>query len=129
MKKSRFCFLVDDDIDDQEFFCLALRQLDETILCEVANSGEEAIERLEAGVQVVPDYLFIDINMPRMNGFVCLKELRKLDHLKETRMILYSASPEEKVAVQSKELGAFAYVVKPPYLGLLREKLSQIIFP
>ncbi len=121
------CFLIDDDLDDQEMFCDALFEVNKNVKCQIANSGEEALEKVQSDSSFIPDFIFIDVNMPLMNGFVCLKELRRFDHLKNTKMIMYSTSAEEKLAGQSRELGAFDYVVKPPQLNLLKEKLFRLM--
>ena len=60
------CFLIDDDVDDQEIFIMALDQLDIEFQCTVAHNGTEALQRLKKEA-VLPDYIFLDLNMPQTN--------------------------------------------------------------
>jgi DNA-binding response OmpR family regulator len=122
-----YCFLIDDDLDDQDLFCYVLNEIDPNIRCEVANSGEEALDRFQAHPQLIPDFIFIDVNLVLMNGFVCLKELKKFNQLAHSKMIMYSTNPDEKLRSQSIELGALQYIVKSPHLQQLKEQLSRII--
>ena len=56
---------VDDDQEDREFFCDALKEIDASIVCLVAESGMEALSLLQSHMPL-PDYIFLDINMPMM---------------------------------------------------------------
>ena len=68
MKEPKICLLVDDDPDDQEVFLTALSDVSSTALCLVAPDGDRALELLHHE-ETIPDYIFLDLNMPRMNGF------------------------------------------------------------
>ena len=70
------CLLIEDDLDDQELFCMAIQEIDPEIECFFANNGIDGIEKINSP-SFVPDYIFIDLNMPRMNGVDCLKEVKK----------------------------------------------------
>ena len=72
------CFLIDDDKDDQEIFLTVLEEWGPAIRCITASNGEEAIRKL-ANREVVPDLIFVDMNMPLMNGTQFLKERNRLD--------------------------------------------------
>ena len=74
-------YLIDDDADDRKIFSMAIALMPVTILCAYADNGVEAIDRLKSDMDLNPDFIFIDINMPLMNGFVCLKELKKISGL------------------------------------------------
>jgi CheY-like chemotaxis protein len=125
MKNTKECLLIDDDPDDQEIFRMALREVDKSINCVLANDGIDALTILKPPT-FTPDFIFIDINMPRMNGIQCLTEIKKLDHLKGARIIMYSTTAQPKVVELSKELGASDFLVKPVSLDLLTEQLSTI---
>ena len=127
MKHSRKCFLIDDDIDDQEIFQIALQQVDQTIGFVTANNCIEGLHLLKEDDSFVPDYIFLDLNMPKMNGMQCLPEIRRLDHLKEVKIIIYSTSSDPSIIDASKMLGANDFLVKPDKLGLLVNKLSEIL--
>lgn len=66
--------MVDDDADDQLLFANAMQEIDATMHYEIANNGIEALEKLKT---FVPDVIFLDLNMPMMNGMECLAALKK----------------------------------------------------
>ena len=118
-------FFIDDDVDDQEIFGMAVSEVDASISCVFASDGIEALDKLW-GMEILPDCIFIDLNMPRMNGKECLEEIRKLDHLKDIPVYIYSTSVDPRLVDECKELGAKQFIVKPPGLHLLTEILRQI---
>jgi len=60
--------LIDDDPDDCGFFCEAILRIDYKVQCVTAINGEDALNLLRNHIQVLPNYIFIDLNMPRMDG-------------------------------------------------------------
>jgi CheY-like chemotaxis protein len=127
VKHTTECFLIDDDIDDQEIFQMALEHVDKNIAFMSANDGVEGLRKLTEDRSFVPDYIFLDLNMPKMNGMQCLPEIKKLGHLRDVKIIMYSTYSDESVIETSKLLGAHDFLVKPDKLGLLVNKLSQIL--
>jgi CheY-like chemotaxis protein len=119
------CLLIDDDPDDQEFFSLALKELHPPVICEFANNGIEGIEKLQGKSLFSPHYIFIDINMPRMNGVECLSEIKKIRKVKNTPVFLYSTSADPKMVNESKKLGAADFIVKPIGINDLVQILKQ----
>ena len=119
--------MIDDDIDDQEIFEMALQRIDQSISFVAANSGVEGLRKLEEDRSFVPDYIFLDVNMPKMNGMQCLPEIKKLGHLKDVRIIMYSTSSDAAIINTSKQLGADDFLVKPDKMALLVSKLAQIL--
>jgi CheY-like chemotaxis protein len=117
------CLMVDDDVDDREIFLLALQTLKPTAQCVFAADGEEAISQLR-NTDFKPDEIFLDINMPRMNGIRCLQEIRKMEHLKHVPVFMFSTSSEPVVIEETRRKGATAYIIKPASIeelvGLLR---------
>jgi CheY-like chemotaxis protein len=82
MIHSKMILLIDDDIEDQEIFMGALKQIDQTILCLSFSDGEEALKLLQADIIAVPDLVFLDLNMPKFSGKQCLSELYKIYNIK-----------------------------------------------
>jgi CheY-like chemotaxis protein len=119
------CLLVDDDEDDKEIFCLALKRVDASIDCVTASDGREALSILN-DASFVPDYIFLDLNMPRMNGKECLVEIRKQKRLAHIPVIIFSTSSVEKEKEDTRRLGANSFIIKPPLVSTLAEKLSEI---
>jgi CheY-like chemotaxis protein len=83
--------LVDDDQDDAYIFNEAIVTIDPNIKCIHVIDGIEALQILE---DMTVDIIFLDLNMPRMNGKECLEEIRKRNRLKDIPVIIYSTSPE-----------------------------------
>jgi CheY-like chemotaxis protein len=122
---SKTCLLVDDDEDDKEIFCLALQRIDPAIECTTASDGLEALSILK-NKSYVPGYIFLDLNMPRMNGKECLKEIKKQDHLSDVPVIIFSTSAAERDIEETRRLGASSFITKPPLVATLAKKLSDI---
>ncbi len=99
-------FLADDDTDDQEFFVTALQEIDKSIECVTAIDGKEALEKLQKENNLIPDFIFLDLNMPRMTGLQCLAEIKRIDRLKHVPIVMYSTSHVKKDDDESKRLGA-----------------------
>lgn len=116
---------MDDDDDDKEVFSLALRKIDPSIECMTASDGLEALSILRKKT-FVPDYIFLDLNMPQMNGKECLTELRKHAHLDDVPIIIYSTSSHEKDKEETKSLGANRFITKPPLVSTLVEMLEAL---
>ncbi len=73
--------LIDDDEDDQEIFLLAMEQVSKDISCLTTNSASSALEKL-ASKEFTADIIFLDLNMPEMNGQQFLLEIKKNEDLK-----------------------------------------------
>lgn len=121
------CFLIDDDIDDQEIFAMALQEFNDSISCYFANDGVKALEKLNRDSAFTPHCIFIDINMPRMNGVECLEEIKKINRLKSVPVCMYSTSAEATIVARTKELGAADFIVKPASISVLSGLISQFI--
>lgn len=120
------CFLIDDDADDQEIFGQALENINKSIQCSFASDGVQAIEKLNADPSFIPDFIFIDMNMPRMNGIQCLEAIQKIDRLREVTLYMYSTAADPKSIATTQSLGAREFIIKPSNFNELTKKLSQI---
>ena len=123
----RTCFLIDDDIDDHEIFAMAIQKVDQKIDLRSATDCLEGLKELQNNVSFVPDFIFLDINMPRMNGLQCLPEIKKLPHLKDAKVIMYSTSSDEDIKQTTRKLGADDFIVKPGKISLLVNHLNSIM--
>ncbi|QHV97363.1 response regulator [Spirosoma endbachense] len=121
------CLLIDDDEDDQEIFLLALRKLDSSIACSFVDDGAEALRKLRQDETFVPQYIFLDLNMPGMNGKQCLTEIKKIAHLQHALIFIYSTSSEAKDILETKQLGADGFITKPAQVSDLIDELSKLL--
>ena len=121
------CFLIDDDKDDQEIFLTVLEEWGPAIRCITASNGEEAIRKL-ANREVVPDLIFVDMNMPLMNGTQFLKERNRLDGVSTIPVIILTTSSSQKSIEETLSLGARDYITKPDRFSgwgnVIREKIN-----
>src|ERR1022692_4204447 len=76
MNTSKSVLLVEDNEHDQLFFIRALSEIENATLYDIANNGKEAHDKLENPV-ILPDHIFLDLNMPVMDGIECLTEIIK----------------------------------------------------
>ena len=127
MEKKPLLFLVDDDLDDLMLFKDAIREIDPSIAIMTAGNGVDALKKLTDGMILEPDYIFIDLNMPLMNGIQCLQEIKKMPNLSHIPVIIYSTSSYERDILQTIKNGAFSYIIKPFSFHELREKLREVL--
>lgn len=118
------CFLIDDDLDDQEIFHMAMQEFNGSIQCYFADNGVRALETLRKDESFLPNCIFIDINMPRMNGIECLEQIKSIARLKPVPVCMFSTSADPAVIARTKELGANDFIVKPASISVLSQLLS-----
>jgi len=127
MNKLRYCLIIDDDLDDQEIFLMCMNSISKDLDCRTANNGVEAIAMLESQIEYVPDYIFLDVNMPKMGGMECLTQIKKIDRLRSTKVFMYSTTSESSMIEESRALGADDIIIKPAQTIVLKEILSKIL--
>ena len=126
MLQNQLLFLVDDDIDDHEIFKSALAKVGEHLALLTATNGYEALEALSAA-DILPDYIFVDLNMPRMSGMQFLKEIKQTETLKDIPVIIYTTSSNPGDIAKTKELGAMSFVTKPSRFSELCSFLQSLV--
>jgi len=112
MAVTRTFLLIDDDTDDRELFAEALAAVDPVITCKQAIDGEEALRKLQKGTEQ-PDIIFLDINLPVMNGWQFLRKIKTADGLKDIPVIMYSTSSDQSDKETANVLGASCFLTKP----------------
>ncbi|MCE3278560.1 MAG: response regulator receiver protein [Bacteroidetes bacterium] len=118
--------LIDDDDDDQEIFLTALEKVSKSVKCTTFNNAKEALEAL-INKEVEPDVIFLDLNMPLMNGQQFLMEIKKIDSLKKIPVIIFSTSSHSGTIELTKELGAHDFITKPDKFDDLINILKPLI--
>ncbi|MGK4566267.1 response regulator [Flavobacterium sp. 3HN19-14] len=124
-QKIHTILLVDDDPDDQMLFSEALSEANAAVIYTSANDGVEALEQLNPGGKPLPDLIFMDVNMPRMDGISCLKEIRKIEQLRGIPVVMYSTSSYYQK--ECYEYGALDYIEKPTDYSKLCNTLKNIL--
>ena len=126
-KKNLKILLVDDDEDDRLFFADALQGLQmDTELLEFKN-GKDCVEHLTQSSDDLPNLIFLDLNMPVMNGFECLEIIRKDVRFSEIMIAIYSTSSSEHDIEATFSKGANIYIKKPSSFKDLKGSLKQVI--
>ena len=125
MNKAKRILLIDDDADDQIYFQDAINELNESLECEVANNGREAIEQMR--IPPPPDLIFLDLNMPVMNGYECLAYLKNEDRYKNIPVVIFTTSKSSNDIEKSRRLGAELFFTKPSNFNTLCTKLDKIL--
>lgn len=126
MRKNKVLFIVDDDEDDINLFVEAVNEIDKGMGCYKAKNGEDALARLDA-LDMLPDVIFLDLNMPKMNGRETLERLKTSDRYKNIPVVIYSTSNAEQDKADTKALGASDYLTKPDSFTDLCVALSRTI--
>lgn len=122
---SKRILLADDDEDDIILFREAVDELNHNLTLDVAEDGQELMTRLYGGM--IPDIIFLDLNMPRKNGLECLAEIRNRREFDKTKVIIYSTSSRRKDIDDTRELGANLYFIKPSSYETLVNRLEEIL--
>lgn len=121
----KIILLADDDRDDSEMFCEALAEIDGSIACLCTINGEALLKKLNGLIQK-PDLIFLDLNMPIMNGWECLRLLKEDEQTQNIPVIMISTSSHQKEIDIAMSLGALCYFVKPNSFSELTSILKVI---
>lgn len=116
---------VDDDPDDSAVFCEAVKEAAPLFICLIADSAASALEIL-SDRQKIPDYIFLDINMPKMNGLECLKLIKNNHSLNHIKVIMHSTASDPIYIKEFKKLGA-GFLPKPDRFETLVKNLMEIL--
>lgn len=111
MKKT--IMLVDDDRSERNLFKEALLEVNPKISYVSAEDGKGALDLLRSNLDNLPDVIFMDINMPGMNGWTCLIKIKDDESLKDIPVIMYSTSSHQRDVDIAMEYGALCFCVKP----------------
>jgi CheY-like chemotaxis protein len=119
--------MLDDDVEDQEIFLQVIHQIDPSIVCFQPASSALALHLLLQD-NFRPDYIFLDVNMPVMNGFEFLKELKRYVQFSDIPVIIYTTSNEIKDWEKARALGADTFLTKDSSIKELRASLTQLLY-
>lgn len=105
--------LADDDTDDREFFTEVMNESIPEATVTAVNNGSELIRVISDNSRRLPDIIFLDLNMPCKNGQECLREIKKMQKLKNIPIVMYSTSSNKNDVENAYNEGANLYVRKP----------------
>jgi CheY-like chemotaxis protein len=123
--------LTDDDEDDREIFADIIHKVNGPINLENAYSGLDLINKLNLNFHKLPDLIFLDLNMPGMDGRECLSRLKSCETFSKLPVIMFSTSTAIEDINFAFEKGADLYLIKPnkfsSYFKLLKDVLEMYI--
>lgn len=119
--------LADDDEDDRLFFEDAIEALPMKTTLKMVKNGKELMDLLLTNEAVLPDIIFLDLNMPGKNGLEYLTVIREDPKLQSISVAVYSTSSSEKDIEDSFVKGANIYVNKPNDFNDLKDVLKKVL--
>lgn len=119
--------LADDDLDDCLFFKETVEELFITARLSILHDGEQLMQYLNDETSKLPDILFLDLNMPRKNGFECLSEIKGNQKLKQLPVIIFSTSLEQEVVNLLYKNGAQNFIRKPSEFSQFKKIIHQTL--
>lgn len=119
--------LADDDQDDRLFFTDAFDELKIKTKVSTFNDGVELMNYLNDANSVLPNVLFLDLNMPKKNGLECLLEIKKNENLNDIAIAIYSTSSSEEHIEETFINGANIYIKKPSDFETLKKILAEVV--
>ncbi|MHC0446458.1 response regulator [Flavobacterium sp. 3-218] len=120
-------FLIDDDPDDREIFEESLAAEHPSVLYQQAENGAAAFEKLRSGSFAKPDLIFLDLNMPIMDGRAFLQQIKADPNFKDIPVIIYSTSSSEADKKFAQENHAAAFLTKQYSLSLIRQDIQTAV--
>jgi CheY-like chemotaxis protein len=118
--------LIDDDAEDVEIFTNLLQSISSNVFFSVITDGETALKKLLAA-ECRPDYIFLDLNMPRMSGLDILTTLKQNDITGRFSIFLHSDCCDKGLIQQCLKLGARKFISKSADNWLLKSTLIELL--
>jgi CheY-like chemotaxis protein len=119
--------IIDDDKDDVDLFKEAVHELNPEISCWSAQDGVIGFKMLTEDLVVLPDFIFLDVNMPIMGGHECLAKIKATPRLKGIPVFMYSTTRNDREILQYQRLGAEDFIVKPAEFSKLVGVIKSIL--
>ena len=116
--------LIDDDIDELKIFTDAIKEVPGDFNCVFVNDTQEALDML---LKFIPDYIFVDFNIPKINGLDFLSAVKKTDNLRKIPVFLYSTSISNEMSKMAELLGAAGSIEKTFSIAMLASELKVLL--
>jgi CheY-like chemotaxis protein len=123
--KPLLIYLADDDQDDRMLFKEALDEIDVAIAIEDFDNGVTLMDNLLNKNKPLPDLIYLDLNMPLMNGEECLHDIKNEPELSQIPIIIYSTYVDQAGAASLQLKGADLYLQKPDSFNKLKNLLRK----
>ena len=119
-------FHIDDDDDDIDFFVAAIEYLSDEASCFSFTNAAKAMQKLVSGT-LIPDIIFVDLNMPIINGQEFLSMLKATAGLQDIPVVILSTSSDAVTVSKLRAEGAKGFLTKPTSIKELSNLLSPYL--
>jgi CheY-like chemotaxis protein len=123
-RKISHILLADDDDDDRTLFNEAVKNISPEIKVTLAESEPSLLMFLDT--EVIPEVIFLDVNMPQKSGLDCLKAIKSNINYINSSVVMYSTSNRQKDIDAAYDEGADFYIIKPSSYNLLIDILRKL---
>lgn len=124
--KFRNIILIDDDEEDHQIFLAALEQISTTIKYSFFTDARKVLQQLQSS-EILPEAIFLDLNMPLMSGQEFLTLIKKDQKLIQIPVIIFSTSSDSAIKKQTMSMGAHNFLTKPSDFRELISLLEPLI--
>lgn len=121
---TKIAYLIDDDPDEQDFFEEALKDMNRGIQLIYGSDSRDAVKKLKRG-NFIPDFIFLDINMPRLNGWECMAQIQNLEHLTHTPIAIYSTTLPPTLPPEAGNVRVSEMIKKQASISDLKKVLND----
>jgi len=115
--------LIDDDKNELTLFMSALKDINGDFKCTYADRSEQALDMLK---YIQPDYIFIEYDLPNVNGLQVLSVIRNEPGLQRTKIYIYTETISEEIDKMARLLGAAGCIEKKATVGWLTHLFKAI---
>ncbi len=116
--------LADDDLDDHDFFKDALNDIAPSVNLSIVEDGDALLALLK---HYVPDFIFLDLDMPSKNGLECLTEIKTNPDLQSIPIVIFSSTSRPANIDTAYEMGADLFFIKPSNYNDLVASIRAIL--
>ena len=116
--------IIDDDYDEVLIFQQLISDLAYQIECTYAEGAEDALALLKT---ISPDIIFLDVNMPKINGIECLSMIRHNPDLRHIPVVIYSNGINKNMMALAENIGAAACFKKMGDFDMMKAELKEIL--
>ncbi|MBT5935488.1 response regulator [Sulfurimonas sp.] len=114
-------------VDDSETALASTRMVTNSLPIEVKQYTEAQVALAEIQAGMTPDLIITDLNMPEMNGFEFLQELRAVPATKRTPTLMLTTENKPELKQQGKALGLTGWIVKPFNPAQLKQAITRVL--
>ena len=120
-------YLADDDQADCLLFKEALEELPVSANLTTVQEGEQLLDLLTQQGNKLPDVLFLDLNMPRKNGFAALGQIKRDEKLLDLPVMVFSTANDQTKVMAVFRDAAHYYIRKPAKFSELKEVIYKVL--